>query len=341
MVKILIVKPSSLGDVVHALPFLKAIKTAIRDAQITWVISKSLSGILEGNPLIDRIIEIDKESWKKPSRISKTTQEIINLVKTLRSEHFDMVIDLQGLLRSGLITFFSNSPLKIGFHHAREGSRLFYNKKIPVNGTLHAVDRCLEIANFLNAHTERVEFPLHVDDVARQEVKNLLGNISDYIVIVPSARWETKRWKPENFGLLVSKLDLPCVITGSRSDKNIIQQVVSSSGGKGINLCDKTGLKELIALLSGARAVVSNDSGPLHIAAALGVPVVALFGPTDPKKTGPYGWSEVPDRGKNRNIKVIKSSFPCSPCFKKKCKDPLCMSRIRVETVFREIQEYL
>lgn len=339
--KILIVKPSSLGDVVHALPFLKAIKTAFRDAQITWVISKSLKGILEGNLLIHRLFEIDKESWKKPSRIPKTTQEIINLVKTLRSEHFDMVIDLQGLLRSGLITFFSHSPLKIGFQHAREGSRLFYNKKIPVNGDLHAVDRCLEIAKFLNAQTERVEFPLHVDDAAQQEVKNLLGTISDYIVIVPSARWETKRWDPENYGSLVSKLALPCVITGSRSDKKIIQQVVSSSDGKGINLCGKTGLKELIALLSGARAVVSNDSGPLHIATALGVPVVALFGPTDPKKTGPYGWSEGPVRGKNRNIKVIKSSFPCSPCFKKKCNDPLCMSRIRVETVLGAIQEYL
>jgi lipopolysaccharide heptosyltransferase I len=339
--KILIVKPSSLGDVVHALPFLNAVKTSFRDAQITWVISKNLREVLDGNPLIDRIIEIDKESWKKPSRIFRTTQEVIDLVNTLRSEYFDMVIDLQGLLRSGLITFFSNSPLKIGFQHAREGSRLFYNKKIPVNGTLHAVDRCLEIAKFLNAHTERVEFPLHVDDAARQRVKNLLGNISDYIVIAPSARWETKRWKPESFGSLVSKLDHPCVITGSRSDKDIIQQVVSSSGGKGISLCGKTSLKELISLLSGARAVVSNDSGPLHIAAALGVPVVALFGPTDPKRTGPYGWSEGPGGVKNRNIKVIKSSFPCSPCFKKKCKDPLCMSGIRVETVLREIQEYL
>lgn len=339
--KILIIKPSSLGDVVHALPFLKSIKTAFPDAQVSWVISKNLRGILEGNPLINRIIEIDKESWKKPLMIPKTSREIISLVKSLRSDNFDMVIDLQGLLRSGLITFFSNSPLKIGFQHAREGSRLFYNKKIPVNGTLHAVDKCLEIAKFLNAQTERVEFPLHVDDAALQEVKKLIGNISDYVVIVPSARWETKRWKPENFGSLVSRLDLPCIVTGSSSDKSIIQKVVSSSRGKGISLCGKTGLKELIALLSGAKAVVSNDSGPLHIAAALGVPVVALFGPTDPKKTGPYGWSESPGRRKNRNIKVIKSLFPCSPCFKKKCKEPLCMNGIRVETVFREVQEYL
>lgn len=333
--KILIIKPSSLGDVIHSLPFLKAIRKTFQDAHIQWVISKNLKEILEGHPLINKLVVFDKDSWKSLKNLPKTIKEAAGFIKTLRAEHYDMVIDLQGLLRSGFITFLAPSPLKIGFKQAREGSRLFYNKKVSVNGALHAVDKCLEIAKVVGAKIEKVEFALYIDDLIRKKVENLIGNIGEYIVIVPSAKWETKRWSPRNFGTLISKLPIPCVITGSNADKQTTQQVMASSGGKGINLCGKTGLKELAALIAGAKAMVSNDSGPMHIGTALGVPVIALFGPTDPKKTGPYGWQE------NKNLKVLTASLPCSPCFKKKCKEPLCMSGINVKTVLEEIKEYL
>jgi lipopolysaccharide heptosyltransferase I len=339
--KILIIKPSSLGDVIHALPFLMAVRHTFKNARIDWVISSKLSGILEGNPFINRLIVIDKDAWKRPERLPGTVKEIIELVKTIRKEHYDIVIDLQGLLRSGLITFVSSSPLKIGFDDAREGSRLFYNKKIKVNGSMHAVDKCLEIARSISANTERIEFPLHIDDYAKRKIKKLINNEKGYVVMVPTARWETKMWPPEKFGSLISRLKVPCVITGSSADGEVIQRVISSSQGKGINLCGKTDLKTLVSLLSEAGAVVGNDSGPLHIAAALGVPVIALFGPTDPGRTGPYGWSETVNGQKGHNIKVIKKSVPCSPCFRKKCKAPVCMSSIDVEDVLRELKEYL
>lgn len=339
--KILIIKPSSLGDVIHSLPFLKAIRDTFQDIHIEWVITKNLKEILEGHPLVNKLIIFDKDSWKSLKHLPKTIKEAAELIKTLRAEYYDMVIDLQGLLRSGFITFLAPSSLKIGFKHAREGSRLFYNKKVSVNGALHAVDKCLEVAKVVGAKIEKVEFPLYIDDLARKKIKNLIGDISEYIVIIPSARWETKKWPPENFGTLISKLPVPCVITGSNADKQTIQHVMASSRGKGINLCGKTSMKELIALIAGAKAVVNNDSGPMHIGAALGVPVIALFGPTDPKKTGPYGWSEIRTEQENKNLKVIKTSVSCSPCFKKKCKEPLCMSGISVETVLKEIKEYL
>jgi len=339
--RILIIKPSSLGDVVHSLPFLKAIRDTFQDAHIEWVITRDLKDVLEGNPLINGLIVFNKDSWNRPKNFSRTVKEALELVKTLRTRHYDMVVDLQGLLRSGLMAFFTHSPLKIGFKHSRECSWLFYNRKISVNGTLHAVDRYLEIAKSVGAKMKQVEFPLYIDDTEKGKIKSLIGNLQEYIVIVPSARWETKRWPPENFGMLISKLSIPCVITGSSADKQVVQQVMASSNGKGMDLCGKTNLKGLIALIAGAKAIVSNDSGPMHIGTALGVPVIALFGPTDPVRTGPYGWSEIRAKQKNKNLRVIKISIPCSPCFKKKCKDPLCMNGINVETVLEGIKEYL
>jgi heptosyltransferase-1 len=339
--KILIIKPSSLGDIIHALPFLKAMRDSFPSALIDWVVSRNLQGILEKNPFINKVIIIDKDSWKRPFMLPETIKDIFGLVKTLRSEQYDMVVDLQGLLRSGLMTFFSSSPLKAGFKEAREGSRFFYNKKISVNGTIHAVDRCLRIAQALGARTAKIDFPLFIDNSAREKVKNLTGNIHDYLVIVPSASWESKRWPAGHFGRLISSLPLPCIITGSNADKEVAQNVLASSGGKGINLSGKTNLQELTALIAGAKAVVSNDSGPLHIATALGIPVIALFGPTDPRKTGPYGWSENRPGERKDNIRVVKLNTPCSPCFKKKCRDPFCMSNITVETVLDAVKEFL
>jgi lipopolysaccharide heptosyltransferase I len=348
--KILIIKPSSLGDVIHSLPFLKTIKNTFHDAEIEWVISKNLKEILEGNPLINRLIVFDKDSWTKIGNLSKTVREAIGLINILKSGHYDMVVDLQGLLRSGLITFFTSSPLKVGFKNAREGSSIFYNKKISVNGSLHAVDRCLEIAKAIRQGlgvrgqgSDKAEFPLNVDKTAAENIKKLLGGLKEkeYIVVIPSARWETKRWSPENFGALISKLSVPCIVTGSRADEQIVKEVMRFSNGKGTNFCGKTDLKELTALIAGAKAVVSNDSGPMHIAAALGAPVIALFGPTDPYKTGPYGWSEIRTEQEKKNLKVIRASIPCSPCFKKKCKNLLCMRGISVDTVLEEIKEYL
>lgn len=333
--KILIIKPSSLGDVIHALPFLKTIKDAFPDAHIEWVLNKSCEGILSGNPMIDELIIFDNDPWRNIKSISKTFDEIKALIKTLGAKRFDMVIDLQGLLRSGIMTFFARSPLKIGFENAREGSKFFYNKKVRVDAEAHAVDRYLEVAKEIGADITSKEFPLFVNESARNNARRLLGDIKDYIVVVPSARWQSKRWPAEYFGMLISRLALPCVITGTISDKEITQKVIDISKGKCINLCSKINLKELAALLSGAKAVISADSGPLHIAVAIGVPVIALFGPTDPHKTGPYGWQE------SKKIKLLRTSIHCSPCFKKKCKNPLCMSNISVEMVSEELKEYL
>jgi lipopolysaccharide heptosyltransferase I len=354
--KILIIKPSSLGDVIHALPFLNAVKKTFPDSQVDWVISNNLKAILEDNPFINELISLDKDSWKSVKKLPKTLNELSALRKTLKSKHYDMVVDLQGLLRSGLIAFSTPTTLKIGFDDAREGSRFFYDRKVPVIESAHAVDKCLEVARAIKADTKRVKFPLYADDASKNKIRKLIGNIKEYAVIVPSARWASKRWPAENFAALIKKLSIPCIITGSKGDKKAVQNIMNlltentaaisgtsrekrparkGASSKTINLCGKTGLKELTALLAGAKAVVTNDTGPMHIAAALNVPVIAIFGPTDPAKTGPYGWQT------SRKLKVVKTRVPCSPCRKKRCRELICMTNVSVNAVFKELKEYL
>lgn len=342
--KVLVIKPSSLGDVIHALPFLKVVKDSFPDAEIDWVISKQLKDIIEGNPLLHELIVFDKDSWKSLRNLPGTLTEIAFLKNNLKKRKYDLVVDLQGLLRSGLITHYTPAPTKIGFADAREGSRFFYDRKIPVCQTVHAVDKCLEIAKSIGARTGKIEFPIHIDETSKYRMRKLVGDIDKYIVIVPSARWATKKWPAEHFAQLITKFHISCVITGGRGDRETAQEIIDIARNTEhdnfhsrqiINLCGKTNLKELVALIAGSRAVVSNDSGPMHIAAALNKPVVALFGPTDPVKTGPYGWQ------KNSNLKVITSGVSCSPCFKRRCKNPICMNNISVEKVFIAIKEYL
>ena len=346
--KILIIKPSSLGDVIHALPFLNAVKESFPAARIDWVISKNLKGILEDNPLINELIIFNKDAWKSVKNLPETLSDISSLRKTLQSKRYDMVVDLQGLLRSGLIAFSTPGTSKIGFADSREGSRYFYDKKVSANGASHAVDRCLVVAKEIGARVNNVAFPLHIDNAASLKIKKLIGDLDEYIVIVPSARWLTKRWPAERFASLIKKVSAPCVITGSKGDMKIAQKIMghklqstehrvqnTAHKDKVINLCGKTGLKELVALIAGAKAVVSNDSGPMHIAAALDIPTVAIFGPTDPSKTGPYGWQT------NRRLRVLKADIPCSPCRKKKCDEFICMENISVEMVLKALNEYL
>lgn len=335
--KILVIKPSSLGDVIHALPFLNAVKERFPESEIDWVISKNLHGVLEGHPMIHELIILNKDEWKRVRNISHTAKELSALNKRLKSRRYDIVIDLQGLLRSGLMAFSASSAMKVGFEDAREGSTLFYDKKIQINGSVHAVDKCLEAAKAIGVNVKKAEFPIHIKSEAQEKVRALLGGIKDYIVVIPSARWNTKRWPAENFASLISKVSMPCVIAGSTADRELSHKIIDQSSARTvIDLCGRTDLKELTALIAGAKAVVTNDSGPMHIAAALEKPTVALFGPTDPLKTGPYGWQ------KHRSLKVIRADVHCSPCRRKKtCKEFICMDRIKPETVHEALKEYI
>jgi len=317
--KILIVKPSSLGDIVHSLPVLNALSKTFPDAVIDWVIAHGFEGLLEGHPMIRKLWIIRKDNWKKIRNVRETVQSISVLFKQLKGEQYDVVIDLQGLLRSGLIASATASPMRIGLKEAREGSRVFYTHTVEGGKNGHAVDRYLKIAGFLGCDISDVRFPLPpTGQTSFPQVPE------KYAVLVPGARWGTKLWPAEEFGKLASALPMTTLVIGGRADTDIANVVVSLSGGKARSLAGETDIKDLIEILRRAQFVVSNDSGPMHIAAALAIPVFAIFGPTDPRKTGPYGGGHT----------IIRSSVPCAPCRRKSCEDARCMKEITARNVY-------
>ncbi len=325
--KILVIKPSSLGDVVHSLPFLSALRESFPRAEIHWVIAKGLEDILTGHPMINKIWVINKDMWKKLSHIRSSLHELRVFRKGLREERYDIVVDLQGLLRSGIIALSTGSSIRVGFQEAREGSRLFYTQTVKGGKDVHAVDRYLKIAAFLGCSVEYVCFPLPL--YAHSSLINRYSLLSNnYAVIAPGARWKTKRWPPEKFGELASLLPFNSVVVGGKGDLDYSNKVVALSKGKALSIAGKTSLKELIEVIRGARFFVSNDSGPMHIAAALGIPVFAIFGPTNPLRTGPYG----------RGHKVIRGDVSCAPCYLRTCDNLRCMEKLPTEKVLEAIK---
>ncbi|MBI4684148.1 MAG: lipopolysaccharide heptosyltransferase II [Nitrospirae bacterium] len=317
--KILVIKPSSLGDIVHSLPFLNTLRESFPRSEIHWVVARGLEGLLEGHPMINKLWIINKDEWKKIRKVKGTIKEIRALFSLLKREKFDLVVDLQGLMRSSILAAATGASLRIGFKEAREGSRMFYTHRVTGGRDIHAVDRYLKIAEFLGCDISEVQFPFPLFELSTFK----LQLPEEYAVIVPGARWKTKRWPPERFGELASMLPLRFFVAGSKSDMDIADRVVKNSKGNAVSMAGKTSIKELIELMRRARVVVSNDSGPMHVAAAFHVPVFAIFGPTNPLRTGPYGSGHF----------IIRKELECLPCYKKNCRSVRCMDMIDVSMV--------
>src|SRR5208283_1160778 len=328
--KLLIIKPSSLGDVVHSLPFLNVIRESFPHAEIHWVLAKGLEGLLENHPMVQKLLVINKDRWKEMKRLRGTWSEFKSLLGELRGESYDIAVDLQGLLRSGILAAASKAPVRLGFREAREGSRLFYTQSITGGREIHAVDRYLKIASSLGCDTRTVAFPMPLVKESLK-IRQLKQEIGEYSVFAPGARWKTKQWSAERFGRLSSLLSIRSIIIGSGADEALAQEAVAYSKGKAISMAGKTDIKEMISLIRKAEFMVTNDSGPMHIAAACGVPVVALFGPTNPARTGPYGIGHV----------IIRGAGACAPCYKKKCDDIRCMDSILVDEVHEAIRKQI
>jgi len=326
--RIVIIKPSSLGDIVHALPTAAALRRRFPKAHIAWVVKREWAEVLEGNPDLNEVIAVDlttRRGWWEA-------------IGAIRAGKFNMAVDLQGLFRSALLGWLSGAPAHIGFAEGREGSSWLYRYLVQGGEpSLHAVDRYLLIARSLAAPMEPLgpsSFPLPADPEIATRIAALAGNgEGDVVLVNPSARWPTKQWSPESFAVVADELHrrgARVTLIGASGDEPIGEQVLRHMHTVPLNLIGQTTLKELIALLRMARVVVTNDSGPMHLAAAVGTPVVALFGPTDPAKTGPYGGGHV----------VLRSAVPCSPCFSRGCVNPVtmeCLTTIRPQQVINSV----
>jgi lipopolysaccharide heptosyltransferase I len=290
--RILIIKPSALGDIVLALPALSALKRSFPDAIISWFVRPEFAPLLDGHPDLDEIILFDRKLLSKIWYSAKSYTSFKILIKQLKAERFDLVFDFQGLFRTGYFGWMTGCKRRFGPAGARELAHIFYTDKISQDASsIHLVDYYLKMAVAAGAQQGEAEFKLPEDAGAADKIDKLLkseGVNGKYAVFVPGAAQANKRWPIERFAELAGKIGerfgLSIAATGSQGEREHIEAI----GKRVVNLAGKTSVRELIPLMKRASLVVSNDTGPGHIAAALGVPMVMIFGPTNPARVCPY-----------------------------------------------------
>jgi len=305
--KLLIVKPTALGDVAHALQAVPQLKSSGKVDHLGWVVDEDYAPLLRLFPEIDEIIPFPRRKWKKRFSLP----DIWRWGRALRARGYDTVLDLQGLARSGLMTWASGAPRRIGLKSAREGAGLAYTEIVD-DWQTHAIDR-------YRAACDHVAGKLDAPDLPGRRGEGVMPlplglKAGEYTVLHPYSLWETKLWPWCNYQLLVEALpDETFVVIGKG-------EIFPISGPNVIDLRNRTeSLTSLLALLSQARLLISTDSGPAHIATALGCPVICIFGATDPCKTGPKG----------RDVEILFKEVECRPCLRRTCQYRIKMACLR------------
>ena len=310
---ILIVKLSAVGDVVHTLPALAGLRKLYPQAHITWVIEEAAADLIMGHPDLDRVIVSRRKHWMEQLRTGhpgNSLGEVCAFMGSLRDRSYDLIIDFHGLFKSAVLVGLSRGTRKLGYDSMQEMSGLFYTEKIPEDLKKHAIDRYLDFVAYLGAAPPfKAEALIPIAQENMDRVTALLRNNGidagkdSFIAINPVALWETKLWDQTKFAALsrriAEELHVPVIFTGSAKEGPYIGKIQDLMTRPAIDLAGQTSLRDLAVLYRQASVVVTTDSGPMHIAAAVGTPVVALFGPTDPNRTGsvwrgPYGHSQGP-----------------------------------------------
>ncbi len=316
--RILLIKPSSLGDIVHALPVLRALRRRYPNACIDWLAAKSWAGLLAGHPEIDEVLIFDRRRFSRLGTSFSATAEFWRFLMTLRARRYDLVIDLQGLFRSGFLAWASGASVRLGFAAAREWAWVFYTHRMFVPaGVLHAAEKNYLVARALGIADAPMTFDLALSEAERRQAAEILQAAglpleARFAVVLPGARWETKRWFPERFAEVIDRLAaehrLPSVLMGGPDERELCTSVAGACHSQPINLAGQTELREMAAILDRAAVVLCHDSAPMHLAAALHRPLVCILGPTHPARTGPYGTAAA----------ILQAHLPCVPCYLRK-----------------------
>lgn len=320
--RILLIKPSALGDVVHAMPIAHLLKRRFPRSHLTWLIAPAWSQIAERHPDVDSVIHFDRKKTGDLKAIDKSSHSLLSLIDKLRRADFDLVVDLQGLVRSAFFGVMTGAPMRIGFAYARELAWLGYTHRVQSRGNdRHAIERYLDVAEELGCDRGPVRFDFGIDDDDRHYVDELIGRETAPIVLLPGTNWKTKRWPVEYFDELARRFESNVFVAGANDVVEIAQKIRATS------LAGKTTLMQLAELLRRAKLVISNDSGPMHIAAAVGAPLVSLFGPTNPVRTGPY----------LSNAKIVRLNLACMPCYARTCSHHSCLKQLSLDDVMKSI----
>lgn len=341
--RICLIKPSALGDIVQSLPVLAALRKRFRHARISWVVNSAYAPLLRPIRILDEVIEFPRESLRFGSPLSWT--KLARLLLQLRRQRFDLAIDLQGLARSGAICWATGASLRIGLRSAREGAWLAYNAVLDDEScTAGAVNRYWQVARSFGVGDMPISFPLDLGlDERAWALDRLAAMPRPILAINAGARWETKRWPPERFAEVairsLGRIPGSVVLIGGPTDERIARRVWDAMATQPVsshpcelestcsiprlNLCGQTTLRQLAAILEQCDLVLTNDSGPMHLAAAVGTPTVALFTCTDPNRAAPFGDGH----------RIIQTSVECRASYLKTCNRLDCMKDISCNRV--------
>jgi lipopolysaccharide heptosyltransferase II len=363
--RILLIKPSAVGDVIHTLPVLTKLRQRYPSARIDWMLTPPNAELIRGHPAVSNIVLFERQAYGRFWKDWSSPLDLARMLIGLRQTNYDLVIDLHGQFRSACFALATGAPTRIGFdrprrrvrragralpegtfdhawHGARELSWVAYTHHIPIP-TLdaHATDRYLWIGEMLDLPTGPAKFDLPVSVVAQNRIQRLLAKHGagekPLAVLTPGSVWETKRWLASGFAAVARHFidaGWSVVLAGSPMDCDACREVENRCGDS-VNLCGLTSLSDLVALMRRARLCIANDSGPLHLAAALGTPLVAIFGSTDPVWVGPY---EQPDA-------VVRAGVVCSPCYLRQLRqcrfNHTCMREVTAEIVIERAEHIL
>ena len=329
---ILIIKMSSLGDVLHVLPSVAALRKRFPKARLTWLVHPQFSGFVPDPPIIDEVIYFDKVKFNKMS-LGEKWAYFKEMRALLHSRKFDLVIDMHGLFKSAVLAAISGCDNRIGFCEMWEGSGLVSRPVRGEHAKGHAIEQYLDVVRYLGCPVDEISFPMPDLQKEWEAVQKKTEAVKEpYVVLVPGARWDTKIWPAEHFAKLADMIlrdGKQVILAGGPEDAPLGTRISKLAPGA-TDLTGKTSLRELGALIRHCTVYISADTGPLFIAAAMKKPLIAMYGPTRPDRTGPYG---------SDNAVVLKAPVACAGCLKRHCRNWICMQSITPETVFEEYKK--
>ena len=346
--RILIVKLSAIGDVVHTLPALNALRDHFPQAHITWLVEAAAAGLVVGHPALDRVLVSKRKTWLAGLKTADRRthwRALVDFLRQLRDTRYDLLIDFQGSAKGAVLVAAARARVKMGFGRGlahQEFSYLALNRPVPaISMEVHALERYLHLLRPMGIVHPPVRYDLPIGPRAQATADRLLqahatGPDAPRIAINPMAQWPTKLWPNAHFAELADRLverrRADVFFTGGPEDRGVIDDILGRMRHPAANLAGQTSLLELAALFTRMACVITTDTGPMHIASAVKAPVVAIFGPTSPGRTGPYG----PRR------RIVRASLPCIPCFKRGCAiRNQCMTAITAAQVESAVDDLL
>ena len=331
---VLIVKLSALGDVIHALPVSYAIKETFPDARVTWVVEPPSLPLLEMNPCVDKILLFKKKDFRT---LKGFMREFFPFKHELQEQTFDAVLDLQGLFKSAAIAFFAKSNIKLGICNMREMSDKISTPVVGENAQGHIVERYLDTARAVGCVVDKVTFPIQIPVEESEKAHKIMEHAglregNPFVVFAVGANWPNKRWPTENFAALgdwfYNLAVVPVLVGSGDLDVQRAQEIEAKMEIPPINLVNRTNIPQVAQVIRSSRLIVGGDTGPVHLAAALGVRTIMLMGPTNAERNGPFAQIE----------HAIEVERPCKGCWKRACpKNEICLEKIPVSFVKEKI----